>query len=93
MKVLDFERQSGLDIFQVKEAPMPTMNKHEIMIQVAAAGLNFYDTWHRQRIPFYPYRFISNLGYECSGKVVAVGEFVSNFKEGDEVSINLLLIE
>lgn len=89
MKVVDLERQSGLDILQVKEAPMPIINDHEIMIQVAAAGLNFYDTWHRQHIPFYPYRFISNLGYECSGKVVAVGEFVSNFKEGDEVCVIL----
>lgn len=55
------------------------------MIQVAEAGLNVYDTWIRQDIPVYRGGSSSDLGYECSGKVVAVCSSKIKFKEGDEV--------
>ncbi|XP_073128887.1 uncharacterized protein [Henckelia pumila] len=56
------------------------------MIQVAAAGLSFYDTWPLHSFSnFYQYKTCSNVGYECSGKVVAVGSSVWNYEEGDEV--------
>ncbi|XP_073015537.1 uncharacterized protein [Primulina eburnea] len=85
MKFLDFGIPGGPDFLLLKEAPKPTCRDCEIVIQVAAAGLNLYDSLDRQRIS-YPYTRISKLGFECSGRVVAVGFYASKkFKVGDEV--------
>ncbi|KZV14450.1 hypothetical protein F511_43103 [Dorcoceras hygrometricum] len=55
------------------------------MIQVAAAGLDIFDTWCREGASSISSLFAKQLGYECSGNIVAIGSKVSKFKEGDEV--------
>ncbi|XP_073147316.1 uncharacterized protein [Henckelia pumila] len=87
MKVVDFKRAGGPDVLRIKELQLPNypLCSYQIMIQVAAVGLNVFDTWIRQGIPLYRGGSSSYLGYECSGKVVAVGSDVVEFKEGDEV--------
>lgn len=91
MQVVHFERPGAPDVLRVKKVPKPAVSSGKIMIKVAAIGLNIYDTWRRQGIPFYFYDLSPFLGYECSGKVVDVGSAVSDFKEGDEVCIYLSL--
>ncbi|XP_073144980.1 uncharacterized protein [Henckelia pumila] len=85
MKAVNYERPGGPDLLQIEEVPKPTVNSNEIMIQVAATGLNIYDAWLRQGILLYQFDHDSYLGCECSGKVLAVGSHVRKFKEGDEV--------
>ncbi|XP_073035378.1 quinone-oxidoreductase homolog, chloroplastic-like [Primulina eburnea] len=91
MKIVGFRYPGGPNVLRIKEVRMPTLRRDEILIQVAAAGLNVFDTWHRRNIPFYWIDFGLNLGYECSGKVVAVGSDVIKFKKGDEVCAILSL--
>ncbi|XP_075512910.1 uncharacterized protein LOC142548459 isoform X2 [Primulina tabacum] len=82
MKVVDYDSCDGPHVLRVKEAPMPTVGDDEVMIKVAATGLNMYDALcHRDSLRAAK----SYLGFECSGVVVAVGSEVSNFKEGVEV--------
>jgi NADPH2:quinone reductase len=61
----------------------------ELLVEVAAAGVNFVDTYHRtglydMDLPFTP-------GLEGSGTVVAAGDQVGQFVSGDQVGwVNVL---
>lgn len=56
MKVVHFERSGRPAVLRVKEVPNPSIRKNDtLIIQVAAAGLNIYDTWRRRGIPCYLY--------------------------------------
>ncbi|XP_073031303.1 uncharacterized protein [Primulina eburnea] len=82
MKVVDFETPGDPDVLQIgaRELPNLALLTCHIIIQVAAAGLNVHDTWIRQGTLVYRFRSRPCLGYECSGKVVAVGSGVNEFK-------------
>jgi NADPH2:quinone reductase len=60
-----------------RPAPMEMLIRHE------AVGLNFIDTYHRSGL--YPVPLPSGLGTEAAGVVEAVGEGVTDFREGDRV--------
>ncbi|XP_073145156.1 uncharacterized protein [Henckelia pumila] len=85
MKVVNFDRRP--DTLLVKEVRKPKCEEFEILIQVSAAGLNFYDTFPdlNRGLGMLQYTRFSDVGYECAGKVVAVGRFVRYFKVGDQV--------
>ena len=56
----------------------------QIAVQVAAAGVNFIDTYHRTGL--YPLDLPATLGMEGAGTVVEVGEGVEHPAEGDHVA-------
>jgi NADPH2:quinone reductase len=65
--------------------PEPVLGKHDVLIDVKAAGLNFPDVLmiqgkyqYQPEMPFIP-------GGECAGVVAAVGAKVTRFKPGDKV--------
>jgi 2,3-dihydroxybenzoate-AMP ligase len=62
--------------------PVPASN--EVLVQVAAAGVNYLDIY--QRTGAYSVRFPWTPGVEGSGTVLSVGEAVSEFKPGDRVA-------
>lgn len=55
----------------------------ELLIEVAAVGLNFIDTYYRSGL--YPAPLPLALGSESAGTVLAVGEGVSGFAPGDRI--------
>jgi len=61
------------------------IEKKSVRIEQKAIGLNYIDTYHRSGI----YPLTTNLpvcpGLEASGKIIALGSEVSNFKIGDSV--------
>ena len=60
--------------------------KNDIRIEQSAIGLNYIDTYHRSGI--YPSSSIIYQlcpGLEASGKIIALGSKVKNFKVGDSV--------
>lgn len=85
MKAVGYKSWGGPHVLQVKEAPMPAVGDNEVMIEVAATGLNALDALCRRGALWSWIIHESYLGFECSGVVVTVGSKVSNFKEGDEV--------
>jgi len=56
----------------------------ELVVAVAAAGVNYIDTYHRSGL--YPMDLPIKLGGEGSGTVTAVGEGVTGFAVGDRVA-------
>lgn len=67
---------------RVEEMPTPKIGPGEILLRVEACGICGSDVmeWYRRdRVPLV-------LGHEIGGQVVAVGDSVNKYKEGDRVS-------
>ena len=85
MKQVWISRFGSPDVLQVKEAPDPKPGPGEVLIQVAASGLNFADVLARQGLyPDAP-KTPCVVGYEVAGVVTAVGEGVDPSWRGQEV--------
>jgi len=68
------------------ERPDPTVGSSDLLVEVAAAGLNGADLMQRAgRYPPPPGIPADIPGLECAGTVVAIGEAVSSFSVGDRV--------
>ena len=74
----------GVDVLQVQEGSVPDPGPEQLLVQVAASGVNFVDVYRREGV--YPGSppFVS--GGECAGRVVAAGPAVSGFSVGDLVA-------
>jgi NADPH2:quinone reductase len=77
-------KTGGPDVLQWEEVEVGDPGLGEVRIRQEAAGLNFIDVYHRtglykQKLPFTP-------GVEGAGVVEAVGEEVTNVKQGDRVA-------
>jgi len=67
---------------QLEEMPMPQIGPGELLVRVEACGICGSDAmeWYRlDRVPLV-------LGHEIGGQIVAVGDGVERYKEGDRVS-------
>lgn len=86
MKVIEIEGGKGpASALYVGERPVPSPAIGEILIRVRAAGVNRPDIIQRTgRYPA-PAGASDVLGLEVAGEVVAVGEGVSRWAEGDPV--------
>lgn len=84
MKAIVVEELGGAEKLIPKEVPGPdTPGPGELLVDVAAAGVNFVDVYHRRglydmALPFTP-------GMEGAGTVVAVGAGVDGIEPGDRV--------
>jgi putative PIG3 family NAD(P)H quinone oxidoreductase len=78
IKIKDFTLNIG-------ERMMPTPSAHEVLIKVAAAGVNRADVMQRQGLYPPPPGASDILGLEVAGVVAAVGNAVTNLAIGDEV--------
>ncbi|MBI3629383.1 MAG: SDR family NAD(P)-dependent oxidoreductase, partial [Candidatus Rokubacteria bacterium] len=78
-----------LDTLRFRPAPRRAPRPGEVEIEVHAAGLNFKDVMIAMglltRETLEPGYSGGRLGFECAGKIVAVGEGVDAFAPGDEV--------
>ena len=84
MKAIRVHETGDVSVLRYEEAPLPEPKEGEVRIKVAAAGLNFIDTYHRMGWYPLPRPFI--LGQEAAGVVDSVGAGVSDFKPGDPVA-------
>lgn len=85
MRVIDVPQPGGPDALVVAQRPTPTPQASEVLIKVAAAGINRADVLQRKGgyppppgAPTYP-------GLEVAGVVAAAGSAVREFKVGDKV--------
>jgi NADPH2:quinone reductase len=74
----------GPGVLAVRRLPMPRPAAGEVVIEVAASGVNFIDVYRRQGV--YPVAPPFVLGMECAGRVLAVGTGVSDVVVGDLVA-------
>jgi NADPH2:quinone reductase len=84
MKAVRIHKFGGPDVMQYEDIPTPTPGAGQVLIKLAAAGLNFIDVY--QRTGLYPNDLPYGLGLEGSGTVAAVGSGVSGLGEGDPVA-------
>lgn len=86
MTVIAISEPGRPDVLQPETRPLPHPFEHEILIQVAAAGVNRPDVVQRQG-HYPPPKGASDLpGLEVAGHVVALGRNVSRFQLGDAVT-------
>lgn len=81
---IQMDRTGGPEVLEWRELPDPTPAAGQVVVEVAAAGLNFIDTY--QRSGLYPVALPYTLGLEGAGTVVAVGEGVSSLAVGNRVA-------
>lgn len=70
-------------MLRADDLPVPDPGSGELRIRVAAAGVNFIDTYHRTGLYKVPLPFV--FGSEVAGVVTALGAGVTGFKVGDQV--------
>lgn len=84
MKAIQIESTGGPEVMQWVDVDEPTAGVGQLVVAVAAAGVNFIDTY--QRTGLYPVNLPHVLGMEGAGTVTAVGEGVQDFSVGDIVA-------
>jgi len=86
VKAVRIHEDGGPEVLRYEDAPDPVAGPGEVLIGLRAASLNHLDVWLRRGLPSAPKPRI--LGADGAGVVVALGEGVDRFREGDEVVIN-----
>jgi NADPH:quinone reductase len=74
----------GPQAMVLAEHPDPVAGPGQVLVQVAAAGVNFIDIYRRSGVYPQPVPYVP--GSEGAGTVLAVGDDVSEFAAGDHVA-------
>ncbi len=86
MKTIVIREPGGPEVLTLTEVPQPVPGAGEVLIKVAAAGVNRPDVLQRMGM-YPPPKGASNIpGLEVSGEIVALGEGVSRWAIGDKVA-------
>lgn len=86
MRVIEIAAPGGPEVLRLAERPRPEAGPGEIVIRVAAAGVNRPDVFQRQG-RYDPPPGASDLpGLEVAGEVAQVGPEVRQWKTGDRVA-------
>jgi putative PIG3 family NAD(P)H quinone oxidoreductase len=86
MKAVVMTAPGGPDVLKLGERPVPQPGKGEVLIKVAAAGVNGPDMMQRKGLYPAPAGASDLLGLEVSGEVVAKAEDVQRWAIGDKVT-------
>jgi NADPH2:quinone reductase len=85
MRAVEIARPGGPEVLRLTERPVPAPKAHEILIKVAAAGVNRPDVLQRSGNYPVPPDASDLPGLEVAGEVAALGSSVKAFKLGDKV--------
>ena len=85
MQFIDMIGYGGPEVLTLVEGPVPRPGTGEVLIRVAAAGMNRGDILQRTGNYPPPPGASPVLGLEVSGTIAAVGENVGDLREGQEV--------
>src|SRR5437588_8279986 len=85
MRAVEISQPGGPEVLKLSERPLPQPKAHEILIKVAAAGVNRPDLLQRSGNYPVPPDASDLPGLEVAGEIAAVGSSVKAFKSGDKV--------
>ena len=85
MKAIAVKEPGEPEVMQLSTLDTPTPGANEVLLKVAAAGINRPDVMQRKGMYPPPPGAPETLGLEVAGTVVALGESVSGLNIGDEV--------
>ena len=86
MKVMEMSAPGGPEVLKSAVRPLPKPQVGEVLIQVAAAGVNGPDLMQRKGLYPPPAGAPDLLGLEVSGEIVALGDRVKRWSVGDQVT-------
>ena len=86
MTAIAIRGPGGPEVLVPEQRPVPKPGPGELLVQVAAAGVNRPDVMQRQGLYPPPAGAPDIPGLEMAGTVVALGAQVSRFKHGDAVT-------
>ena len=84
MRAIVMSELGGPEVLELEEIDDPVPGPKDAVVEVAAAGLNFIDTYHRSGL--YPVELPFTPGLEAAGTVTAVGRDVTEVAVGDRVA-------
>jgi NADPH:quinone reductase len=89
MRAVLMERFGGPEVLELVERPTPAPGPGQVLVRVAAAGINFADTlMRRNRYALTP-PLPSVLGHEAAGVIERLGDEVTGLRVGTRVAAPL----
>lgn len=86
MKAVVMKEVGGTDVMEFVDWPEPVARPGHVVVEVAAAGVNFMDIGVRQGMAWTDIPNPKVLGVEGAGRVLAVGDGAGEFEVGDRVA-------
>lgn len=86
MKAVVMNQTGDIGVMAHVERPDPVAGAGQVLVQIAAAGVNFMDIGVRQGMGWSDMPNPKILGVEGAGRVLAVGEGVADFAVGQRVA-------
>jgi len=86
MRAVVVPEPGGIEALTVADLPTPEPTRGEVLVKVAAAGVNRADLLQRQGFYPPPPGITDVLGLECAGTVAALGPEVTEYAVGDPVA-------
>jgi len=77
-------RHGGREVLEVQPQERPTPGEGEVLVEVAASGVNFIDVYQREGV--YPLATPFTLGMEGAGRILETGPEVEDVAVGDIVA-------
>ena len=84
MRAIQVTETGGPDVLRLAQLPDPEPGTGQLLVKVAAAGVNYIDTYHRSGAYPMPLPFVP--GSEGAGTVIAVGADAGDIAVGDQVA-------
>jgi len=84
MRAVVVHEHGGPGVLTAQEMPSPEPGPGQLLVDVAAAGVNFIDVYYRTGV--YPLETPFIVGSEGAGLVTAIGADVTGYQEGDHVA-------
>ncbi len=84
MRAVQVTKAGGPDVLEVVDVDDPAPGPGEVLVDVAAAGVNYIDTYQREGI--YPMETPYVAGMEGAGRVAALGDGVEGVAVGDRIA-------
>jgi NADPH2:quinone reductase len=85
-KAILFDKTGGPEVLRFADVDVPQPGPGEVRLRHTAIGLNFLDTYYRSGLYPSPSGYPLIPGSEAAGRVVAVGEGVTDVAVGDRVA-------
>ena len=86
MKAVEISAPGAPEVLLPTERPVPQPKRGEVLIKVAAAGVNGPDIMQRKGLYPAPPGASDLPGLEVSGEIVAIGEGAGRWQTGDQVA-------
>ena len=85
------ETPGNSDVLELRDRPTPSPAAGQVTVSQTKMGLNFLDVYQTSGVYPFPENDVFVPGNEGVGKVIAVGEGVTGFKEGDRVGYPMVV--